>query len=133
VSNAPILAKCTKQTSVANSSTVAELVALSATAEEVLWMVELLNELGFQQRTVEIEQDNTSTMRIATTGPSSSGRLKWVNVKGLWVCEKIEQKEIKLKYVPSLEMLADGLTKPLGKKMFKIWRARILNSAKEEI
>ena len=58
--NAPILAKSTKQKSVANSSTSAELIAFSTTLEEVLWTMELLTEMGFKQETVEIEHRTTS-------------------------------------------------------------------------
>jgi hypothetical protein len=125
--NAPVLAKTTKQKSVANSSTAAELIAFSTTLEEVLWIIELLNELGFSQSAVEIEQDNSSTMRLIEKGPSSSGRTKWINIKHFWVSEHLTKGDIKLKYVPSLDLLADGLTKPLGRKAFFKWRARILN------
>ena len=125
--NAPVLAKSAKQKSVANSSTAAELIAFSSTIEEVLWMTELLNELGFAQDTVDIEQDNNSTMRLVEKGPSSAGRTKWLNIKHFWVSEHLASGQVRLKYVPSLEMLADGLTKPLGKKAFFVWRGRILN------
>lgn len=125
--NAPIIAKSSKQKSVANSSTAAELIAFSSTLEEVLWMVELLNELGFGQKTVDIEQDNQSTMRLIEKGPSSTGRTKWLNIKYFWVNEHLKNGYFNVKYVPSLELLADGLTKPLGRRAFGRWRARILN------
>jgi hypothetical protein len=125
--NAPVLAKSAKQKSVANSSTAAELIAFSSTIEEVLWMTELLNELGIVQDAVDIEQDNNSTMRLVEKGPSSAGRTKWLNIKHFWVSEHLASGQVRLKYVPSLEMLADGLTKPLGKKAFFVWRGRILN------
>ena len=130
--NAPLLAKSTKQKSVANSSTAAELIAFSTTLEEVLWAVELLNELGFTQDTVTIEQDNSSTMKLVEKGPSSTGRTKWINIKHFWVSEHLENGHFKLKYVPSLELLADGLTKPLGRAAFLKWRARILNHKIQE-
>jgi len=125
--NAPIYAKTGKQKTVANSSTAAELIAFSSTLEEVLWTVELLNELGFKQEPVIIEQDNSSTMTLIEKGPSSAGRTKWINIKHFWVSEHLANETIKLKYVPSLDLIADGLTKPLGRKPFFKWRARILN------
>jgi hypothetical protein len=125
--NAPVIAKTSKQKSVANSSTAAELIAFSTTLEEVLWITELLKELRFKQETVVIEQDNSSTMRLIEKGPSSSGRTKWINVKHFWVTEHLQKGDVRLKYVPSLDLLADGLTKPLGRKAFLRWRARILN------
>ena len=125
--NAPVIAKSSKQKVVTNSSTTAELVAFSSTLEEVLWMVELLNELGISQDTVSIEQDNQSTMTLIEKGPSSTGRTKWLNIKYFWVNEHLRKGAFDMKYVPSLELLADGLTKPLGRKAFCQWRARILN------
>lgn len=125
--NAPVIAKSSKQKSVANSSTAAELIAFSSTLEEVLWMVELLNELGETQDKVDIEQDNQSTMRLIEKGPTSTGRTKWLNIKYFWVNEHQKNGDFDVKYVPSLELLADGLTKPLGRKAFYRWRARILN------
>jgi hypothetical protein len=125
--NAPVIAKSSKQKSVANSSTAAELTAFSTTLEEVLWLVELLNELDFSQGPVTVEQDNQSTMRLIEKGPSSSGRTKWLNIKHFWVTDHLKEGAVKLKYVTSLELIADGLTKPLGRKAFLAWRARILN------
>jgi len=90
----------------------------------------LLNELGIKQKSVEIEQDNQSTMRLIEKGPSSTGRTKWLNIKHFWVSEHLQNGDIKLRYVPSLELLADGLTKPLGKKAFLQWRSRILNNGR---
>ena len=125
--NAPVIVKSSKQKVVTNSSTTAELVAFSSTLEEVLWMVELLNELGISQDTVSIEQDNQSTMTLIEKGPSSTGRTKWLNIKYFWVNEHLRKGDFDTKYVPSLQLLADGLTKPLGHKAFCQWRARILN------
>jgi len=103
------------------------LIAFSSTLEEVLWMVELLNELGFNQESVPIEQDNQSTMRLIQKGPSSTGRTKWINIKHFWVSEFLDEGKIRLNYMPSLDMLADGFSKPLGRRAFLLWRARILN------
>ena len=126
--NAPIIVKSSKQKSVANSSTAAELIAFSSTLEEVLWMKELVEELGFAQETISVEQDNQSTMKLIEKGPSSGGRTKWLNIKYFWITDKIADQTVKTVYVPSLKLLADGLTKPLGSKAFKAWRARILNT-----
>lgn len=125
--NAPILAKSGKQKSVANSSTAAELVALASVMEEVLWTVELLNEIGLKQGPVVISQDNKSTITLAQKGPSGEGRTKWMNVKSFWVSEHLADGTVVLKYTPSEEIVADGFTKLLGGKRFKLWRAKVLN------
>jgi hypothetical protein len=125
--NGPVIAKTIKQKTVANSSTVAELIAFSETLEEVMWLKHLLEELQIPQETIVIEQDNTSTMRLIEHGPSSTGRTKWMHIKHFWVKEHVENGDVRLEYVPSDQLMADGLTKPLGRKNFEKWRARILN------
>ena len=125
--NAPVMSKSGKQKSVTNSSSAAELFAAAQALEEVLWVAELLNEMGFKQDAIILEQDNQSTMKLLEKGPSSTGRTKWINVKHFWVKQYVENGKVKLKYVPSLELLADGFTKPLAKKTFFRWRARVLN------
>ena len=130
--NAPVYAKSGKQKSVANSSTASELIALSTSVEEVLWLTKLLDEMGFKQGPVEIEQDNQSTILTANKGPTSTGRSKWINIKHFWVKQHLESDDVRLKYVKSLDMLADGLTKPLVGEAFHRWRDRILNAKMPE-
>jgi hypothetical protein len=122
-----ITGKSSKQKVVANSSTAAEIIALSAVVEEVLWTIQVLSELGFPQDTVVIEQDNKSTIMLAEKGPSGQGRTKWYHVKYFWIKEFLDDGTISLKYVPSREMVTDGFTKVLSKTEFKRWRARIMN------
>ena len=43
------------------------------------------------------------------------------------VTEQSSREDFQLKYVPSLELLADGLTKPLGTRQLKAWRKRIID------
>ena len=40
------------------------------------------------------------------------GKSKYFQVKYYWITEKVQDKTIQLKYVPSNVILADGLTKP---------------------
>lgn len=125
--SAPIIAKHSKQKSVATSSTVAELMAICATTEEVLWIKQLLEDMGVNQDTVEIENDNQAAAVLTERGPSGTGRTKWVNVRYWWVHEQMESGAVRLVYVPSEELIADGFTKPLSGNRFKIWRGQVLN------
>ena len=92
--------------------------------------MEFLREMGIEQKSVVMEQDNKSAITLAQKGPSGQGRTKWLNVKYFWVEEHIEQGAVVLKYVPSLEMLSDGFTKPLPREQFFAWRARVLNMSR---
>jgi hypothetical protein len=89
--NSSLVVKAKKQDSVANSSTAAEMIALASCVEEVLWMREILEELGFPQDTIEIEQDNKSAIALMEKGPTGQGRSKWMNVKSFWITEKLDQ------------------------------------------
>ena len=86
-----------------------------------------MEDLGYKQDVTEVEQDNKSCMILAQRGPGRGGRSKSINVKFFWINEQIENKIIKLKYVESDRVIADGLTKPLPKGKFEQWRDRILN------
>ena len=117
-SNTPINAKSQKQKAVGNSSTAAELIALASVVEEVLWTIETMEYMGLPQASVLISQDNQSTMRLALKIPSGEGRTRWLNIKAFWISEYLENGKVTLKYVPSENILADGLSKPLNKKQF---------------
>ena len=50
-----------------------------------------------------------------------------VDIKYYWISEKVAENIIKLEYIPSEGMIADGLTKPKSLGQFLHWRDRILN------
>jgi len=126
-SNAPTEVISKKQHLVSASSTEAELVALCQGGESTLWTRDLLEELGFKQETTTIEQDNRSTIILANRGPGKGGNSKAIKVKYFWISQYIDDGSIKLDYVPTETLIADGFTKPLEPKRFKEWRARVLN------
>ena len=66
-------------------------------------------------------------MLILQRGPGKMGKSKSFQVKYYWITEKVQDKTIQLKYVPSKVILADGLTKPLIGSNFYEWRRCILN------
>jgi hypothetical protein len=126
--NSPVHASSTKQKLVTKSSTEAELIALNQGGEETEWARNMLNELGYEQSTTEIQQDNKSCIQIANRGPGRIGKTKHIKVRYFWIHEKILDKSLQLSYIPSNELVADGFTKPLTKAPFIKWRKRILNS-----
>ena len=87
----------------------------------------MLDELGHHQNEVPIEQDNKSAMIIIKRGPGKMGKSKSIQIKYYWITQKVEDGTISLKYIPSKQVLADGLTKPLNGSNFYEWRKVILN------
>jgi hypothetical protein len=119
VGGAVVWAKSGKQTIVTKSSFEAELIALSDMASMVLWINLFLRSLGFKADVPTIFQDNTSTMSVATNGLTNNSKTKHIDIRHLWIREVLEDKQLKLVYKPTDEMLADGMTKPLiGEKFY---------------
>lgn len=112
--SAPIFCRSTKIKSITRSSSESELVALEDASTYVVWIRALLWELRNDDRTVEVFQDNKSTIIMAVQGGSFK-RMKHLVCKEGFVKERIAAGEMKISYLPTGSMLADMLTKPLEK------------------
>jgi hypothetical protein len=64
-------------------------------------------------------QDNQSTIAMLTTVKKDSMRTRHINVRYYWLRERIKDGELTLVHVPTGEMLADILTKPMQGQMFR--------------
>ena len=120
-------AKSTKQKLVSKSSTESELVALSDEASQVLWTRNFLELQGYSMRPAKIYQDNMSTIALADKGRSTSERTRHINVRYFFTKDKVESGELVIEYLPTEEMLADLLTKPLQGALFRRLRNQLLN------
>ncbi len=60
-------------------------------------------------------------------GKSTSDRTRHINVRYYFIKDRIDSGEIKLEYIPTEEMAADTLTKPLVGTKFKELKAKLLN------
>lgn len=103
-----------KQSTVAKSSTEAELQSLSDAVDEALWLKKITEELKLEDKGPTILMcDNKSTIEFSKNSKFSHA-LKHVNVKYHSIKEKIDNQEIELKHVPTNKMVADMLTKAVG-------------------
>lgn len=125
--NAPLHVGSKKQKLVAASSTEAEMIALTHAAQEVYWVMEIMEEIGITMQPAIIHQDNQSCMTLSYVGPGKTAKSRAINIKYFWVKQFLDQGRMILEYTPSSEMLADGLTKPLQPAQFIPWRTEILN------
>jgi hypothetical protein len=75
----------------------------------------------------KIYQDNKSTIQLAEKGKSTSERTKHINVRFFFVHDRMESGEIELEYMPTEDMVADILTKPLQGAQFEKLRDALLN------
>lgn len=123
----PLCVKSSKQKLVATSSTEAELIALHDHLDIVLWLRELLIEFNYDIQPATIYQDNQSTIKLADKGHGNFKRTKHINVRYFYIKQCIDLQEIELEYLPTDQMVADILTKPLQGNKFRELRAKLMN------
>ena len=111
--NSPISWKTKKQKVVARSSAEAEYRAMALTTCEVVWLSQLLKELGIKSTApVTLKCDNQAALAIAVN-PVHHERTKHVEVDCHFIRDKVNQNVIKPEYVPTTLQVADILTKSL--------------------
>lgn len=121
-----IFFKSTKQKLNTKSSTEAELVGISDALATIIWLREFLMEQGYDVGPAVLYQDNQSTIALINNGHSSNERSRHINIKFFFVSDRAEKGEISIKYMPTNDMLADMLTKPLQGDKFRQMRDKVL-------
>ena len=121
----PITWSSQKQKTIALSTTEAEYVAASESAKEILWLQQLLSDLGESYDCTTLNIDNQSAIKLINN-PVYHKRTKHIDIKYKFVREKVELGLIKINYVPSNCQLADILTKALPTQTFVYLRDQIL-------
>lgn len=114
---APAYLTTSLQQGVTLSSTEAEYVALSEASKVIVWPRRVLDELGIKQQTTAVFEGNAGTFKW-TSGHVAEGfrRSKHVDIRYHHVRETVLYGAIQLIKVPTSEMVADFLTKPLQSK-----------------
>lgn len=111
--------KCRKQTLVALSSTEAEYIAASETCKEILWLQQLQRSFDIvNKESTTVFVDNQSCIKIIQN-EKSSNRSKHIDTKFHFIRDLATKKQIKFRYVPTEENIADMLTKPLNSVKLK--------------
>jgi hypothetical protein len=113
-------AKSVKQKLVALSSTDAELIALVEFLKQAIWMRNLIQEIALTPlQPIIVEQDNDSAI-IMVTDVSKYRRSKHMLVKISYARTMVKSGKLIILYVPTENLTADILTKPLhGSAFFK--------------
>ena len=123
--NAPIYYKSSKQKIVTRSSTESELVGISDTLSQILWVREFLMAQGLRLGPAVLYQDNMSTIFLANKGRSTSERTRHIKIRYFFITHYVENKEIRIEHMPTTRMIADILTKALHGTLFKKFSAAI--------
>ena len=110
--------RSSKQLIVTKSSTEAELVGLSDSANQGIFIRNFLISQGYKMAPVTILQDNQSCMALIERGRSGAERTRHIHIRYFWVKERVDTKEARIEYLPTEDMYANVLTKPLQGAQF---------------
>jgi hypothetical protein len=123
----PIIWKAARQPTVTTSTTEAELLALEQIAKETMALKRLFAELQLLVTGAwTIFCDNQQTIRLVVGhNERISTKLRHVDIQNMWLRQEHGKGSFEVLYKPTLEMLADGLTKHLPKLKFKAFKEQL--------
>ena len=125
--NGSFYAKSSKIRVVALSSTESEYIALCHASTEIVYLRNLLSDIGFiQSKPTIVFEDNISCIKMAHNDLNHK-TTKHINAKYHFTKSQIDNGNIKLKYKETYDMIADILTKPLNYKQHSYLSNLILN------
>ena len=123
----PVYVRSSKQRLTSKSSTEAELIGVSDTLPQIVWTREFLEQQGYVSSPAKIFQDNQSTIVLANKGFSTSDKTRHIGIRYFFVKDRIDAGEVVVEYLPTEDMLADIMTKPLQGSLFRKLRSLLMN------
>jgi len=78
-----------------------------------MWIAAFLEEIGQKlEGPIQLQGDDQEANALAAN-PEYHGKTKHIHDRQCFITEMLEQKVIKVAYIPTKDMIADTLTKPL--------------------
>ncbi len=103
-----IISGSTKQKMNTRSSTEAELVGVDDVIQQTLWTRQFVLAQGYELKEIIVQQDNLSTMMLATKGTAgSSNRMRHFDIRLFFIKDKVDSKEVSLQYTTTTDLTAD--------------------------
>ena len=122
-----------KQGIVALSSAESEYVASTLALQEVIWVRGLLADCGaIAGGPTTLHCDNTAAITLATQSKLSQ-RTKHINVRYHFIRDAVADGTVRLRWVSTLDQIADILTKPLGPHIFLRLRGALMGSQQHQL
>ena len=109
---------------VALSTAEGEYIAFTDITKEQVWMKLFMSELGYAQGSVTILEDNQAAIRIAKN-PQDNKRTKHIQGPYHYVRDHVRDGVVTLKYIPTIDQLADIFTKALNGPRLRDLRSRL--------
>lgn len=98
-------------------TTEAKYISAAKCCKEVLYLKTVLEEIKSKTVNAEIQVDNQSAIQLIKTGVLNK-RSKHIDVRFIFIQEKVAENNIVIKYCSSENQTADILTKPLNSLKF---------------
>jgi hypothetical protein len=118
------------QRSVATSSTESEYIAQSTNAKTTQWLAQILRDIGCLEligedgKTVQMLADNQGAIALAKN-PHLHERSRHIDICHHYIRDLVQRGRVKIKYIPTAEMVADGFTKPLERTAFEKFKDQL--------
>jgi histone deacetylase 1/2 len=114
-----------KQATISRSSTEVEYKALANATAEIIWVQTLLTELGVPQpRAACLWCDNIGATYLSAN-PVFHARTKHIEIDYHFVRERVAQKLLDIRFIPSGDQVADGFTKSLSTRQLEVFRRNL--------
>ncbi|GJZ39949.1 retrovirus-related pol polyprotein from transposon TNT 1-94 [Tanacetum coccineum] len=111
-----------KQTALAISTTEAEYVSAGKACQQALWMKQALIDYDVRLDDVPIMCDNKGAIDLSKN-PVQHSRTKHIEIRHHFLRDNVQKGHISIEKVPSVDNIADILTKPLKRESFNYLRA----------
>nr|GEW25969.1 copia protein [Tanacetum cinerariifolium] len=110
-----------KQTTLAISTTEAEYISAGKACQQALWMKQALIDYDVRLDNVPIMCDNKGAIDLSKN-PMQHSRTKHIKIRHHFLRDNVQKRHISIKKVPSVDNIADILTKPLKRESFNYLR-----------
>ena len=99
-------------------------------ATMILWTKLFMEAQGYEIQKNILYQDNKSTILLEENGKhSSSQRTQACNICYFFLTNQVEKQQLKIEYCPTMEMVADHMSKPLQGHLFNRFKDQIMGKA----
>ncbi|GJS96465.1 hypothetical protein Tco_0803433, partial [Tanacetum coccineum] len=113
-----------KQTALAISTTEAEYVSAGKACQQALWMKQALIDYDVRLDDVPIMCDNKGAIDLSKN-PVQHSRTKHIEIRHHFLRDNVQKGHISIEKVPSVDNIADILTKPLKRESFNYLRDNV--------
>jgi hypothetical protein len=116
------------QRTVATSSTESEYIAQAVNAKTTQWLAQVLQDLKCSEfigsKAVQMLGDNQGAIAL-TKNPYLHERSRHIDIKYHYIRDLVQQGKLRIEYIPTSKMVADGFTKPLERMAFNRFKAQL--------